>query len=77
VNFTYTPKWSHRKPNLIPVPKDPSERVVLLERAVCDLVIAIMEDKGWDNPLSVVDACLSDECVRMAQWALERYGRSE
>lgn len=72
MNFTYTPEWSHRKPNLIPVPREPEEKVVLLTQVVVDLVDAIMEDKGWDSPMPVIDRCLADECVKMAWWALEQ-----
>ena len=74
MEFTYTSKeqWETGKYKLGPIPKSQKEQIFLLERAVYELTVWLMDELGWDNPSSVGDE-LSDEINEIAQRAFDNH----
>jgi hypothetical protein len=74
MTYTYTSKtaWESGQYKLGPIPKSQKEQIVLLERAVYEMTVWLMDELGWDNPSSVGDE-LSDEINQIAQRAFDNH----
>jgi hypothetical protein len=74
MEFTYTSprQWESGQYKLGPIPKSQKEQIVLLERAVYEMTVWLMDELGWDNPSSVGDE-LSDEINQIAQRAFDNH----
>ena len=71
MKLTYT-NPDHFYAALPPIPKDQKKQIAQLESAVADLIEALMNELGWDNPGEIIDRVCADECNKIAwrAWAL-------
>lgn len=74
--FTYTTdrEWDSGGYTLPPIPVSQQKQIELLDRAVHDMFVWLMDVLGWDNPGSIADR-LPDEVNRIAHRAYERHSR--
>ncbi len=71
MKLTYTPS-EHFVGAPPPIPKDPKDQIVLLEHAVADLIEALLNELGGDNPGDVIDRVCADQCCKIAWRAWDR-----
>ena len=55
-----------------PIPKDDKKQIALLEVAVADLIEALLNEIGGDNPGDIIDRVCADECCKIAWRAWDR-----
>jgi hypothetical protein len=74
MEFTRTSysEWDEGGHKLGPIPRSPEKQIVLLERAVYEMFIWLMDELGWDNPGSIADE-LSDEINKIAYRAFDKH----
>ena len=78
MKFTYTSysEWDQGGHRLPGIPKSIEKQNELLSHAVYELIDALMDELGWDNPDSVCDR-LSDQVNRIASKSYSRWADAE
>jgi hypothetical protein len=71
MKLTYT-NADHYAGSPPPIPKDPSRQIALLEHTVADLIEALLNEIGGDNPGDIIDRVCADECCKIAWRAWDR-----